>query len=161
MIPLGSQGWVWMMMVFGIDPRALSTSLFTNPEILWDHLKRPVALVCTYPDVWASLLDHREPRIFPPWLLFLSWASAGMRDDKISCAWACDEWLCLQTFSPFSVTTIPVPHSMTRGSSDTKHMQMWEGKGLSPGFSRGKKKSTEPSVLAVVNIELFRLEKVL
>lgn len=41
--------------------------------------------------------------------------------------------------------------------TDTKHKQMWR-KGLSPGFSR--KKSTEPSVWAVVNIELFRLGKV-
>lgn len=40
--------------------------------------------------------------------------------------------------------------------TDTKHKQIWR-KGLFPGFSR--KKSTEPSVWAVVNTELFRLGK--
>lgn len=51
---------------------------------------------------------------------FLTSASAGspIRDDKIVCAWNCDEWLCLQMLRVPSVTTIPVIHSMTRGGSD-------------------------------------------
>lgn len=60
-------------------------------------------------------------------------------------------------FKLSSVTAIPVTHSMTRGSSD-RHQTHADGKERALSWFP-EEKSTEPSILAVVNIELFRLEK--
>lgn len=120
--------------------------------------------VCIYLDGYASLLDHGEPGIFPLWLLtsiegfFFSLSQCRISDQQwfVQHKMVRDGQLCLQAFRLSSVAVIPVIHPMTSRNSD-RHQntcQMWR-KGLSADFLR--KKSTEPSILAVVNMINIKL----
>lgn len=147
MISLSSQAGLWMMMIFGTDfcvsfsqthPRDAVRSAWTS-LLVWD--------------VWASLLNPSKPRIFPLWLLF-KMAGSAIRDDKIVLGAVMNGFVCRCSASPLPQLFTPRQGEVLT-ERDTCRC---EGKG-SLLVPQGKK-SAEPSIWAVVNLELFRLEKV-
>lgn len=151
------------MMIFGMDQRALSTFPCTNtPQRCCGISFRDPCLLCAPLQMFGHhcrMTGSQEFSLFGYFFFYpgpVQDLPSGMV--RLSVLGAVrNGFVCRCSASPLSQQSQLFTPWRGEVLTDTKHKQIWR-KRLSPSFS--KEKSTEPSILAVVNIELFRLGKV-